>query len=353
LKIALITDTHFGVRNDNQIFAEYFRNFYETQFFPYIDKHNIKTIIHLGDLVDRRKYVNFVTSNNLYENFIKPIEDRQIDFHCILGNHDLYFKNTLSVNALKELYRNNNSVKTIDTPTELEFDSLKVLLVPWICSENYNECLESLKITRSDIVMGHFEFNGFEMHRGSFCEHGLSIEPFAKFEKVFSGHFHHKSERGNIHYLGSPYEITWSDYDDPKGFHVFDTDTREIEFIQNTTSIFHKIDYDDSEMKLEDLDDIDFEIFENCYIKLVVKNKTNPYLFDMFVEKVEKAGVANLQIVENLFYVDNDGDSAILDEAKSTLDILDDYISTIETKTPKKKIKNLFHNLYQEALNSE
>ena len=244
-------------------------------------------------------------------------------------------------------------MKTIDKPTELEFDSLKVLLVPWICSENYNECLESLNSTRADIVMGHFELNGFEMHRGSYCEHGLSTEPFSKFDKVFSGHFHHKSERGNIHYLGSPYEITWSDYDDPKGFHVFDTETRELEFIQNEDSIFHRINYDDSEMHLEDLDNIDFEIFKNCYIKLVVQNKTNPYLFDMFIDRVEKAGVANLQIIEDVFYIDNDGNSDILDETKSTLDILDDYISSIETKTPKKKITSLFHNLYQEALNSE
>ena len=59
MKYALITDTHFGVRNDSQILLEYQKKFYDEIFFPYLDKNDIKHIVHLGDLVDRRKSINF------------------------------------------------------------------------------------------------------------------------------------------------------------------------------------------------------------------------------------------------------------------------------------------------------
>jgi 3',5'-cyclic AMP phosphodiesterase CpdA len=353
MKIALITDSHFGVRNDSQIFSDYFSKFYNEIFFPYLDEHNIDTVLHLGDLVDRRKYINFLTANHLYDTFIKPLEERDIEFHCILGNHDIFFRNNLTINALQEMYRNSDIVNIIDTPTELIFDDIKMLMVPWICNDNKQSCFDAIENTNANILMGHLELSGFEMHRGSICESGLDKDRFNKFELVLSGHFHHKSHYQNIHYLGSPYEMTWSDYDDPKGFHVFDTETRKIEFVRNPHSIFHKIYYDDSGMKLEDIDDMNFSIFEKTYIKLVVENKTNPYMFDLFVDKIEKSGVANLQIVEDFFSLDNSSESNIIDEAKSTLEILDEYISSIETKVSEKKLNSIFQNLYQEAINLE
>ena len=64
MKIALVTDTHFGARSDSQAFDAYFKKFYQEVFFSEIDKRKITKIIHLGDCFDRRKYVNF---NSLQE----------------------------------------------------------------------------------------------------------------------------------------------------------------------------------------------------------------------------------------------------------------------------------------------
>ena len=353
MKIALITDQHFGVRNDSEIFFNYFQRFYEKHFFPYIDRHNIKTVIDLGDTFDRRKYINFKTLENTKLFWFDELLKRDIKLYSIIGNHCSYYRNTIKINANKLLLKEYSNISVVDTPTEIKVDNLPILLVPWICADNYESCFHAIENTNADIVMGHFELAGFEMYRGSICENGASIEPFRKFEKVFSGHFHHRSESGNVTYLGSPYEMTWSDYDDPKGFHVFDTATRELEFIENKERIFHRINYDDSEMKLEELDDIDFKIFENCYIKIVVRKKENLYLFDLFIDRVEKAGVANLQILEDIFSLDRDGENDIIDEAKSTLEILDDYLGAVETRISKKRLKGLFHGLYQEALNTE
>ena len=62
MKIALLNDTHFGARNDSPAFLDYFMRFYNEIFFPYLKDNNIKTLIHLGDVVDRRKFINFKTS---------------------------------------------------------------------------------------------------------------------------------------------------------------------------------------------------------------------------------------------------------------------------------------------------
>ena len=350
MKVALVTDTHWGARNDSRVFAKYFSKFWEETFFPYIDKHNIDHIIHLGDIVDRRKYINYVTADNLKTDFINPLKQRKIKFWCIIGNHDIYYRNSLEINALDQLYGVDKNINLISKPKEITIDGCKLLLMPWICQNNWNDSWEAIKKSKSQIMMGHLELNGFEMHKGAVCETGLDLQEFSKFDMVLSGHFHHRSSSDNIYYLGAPYEITWSDYQDPKGFHIFDTQTRELEFIENPFNMFYKFMYNDSDMKIEDLDDIDLSTYENTYMKVIIQNKTNPYLFDLFVDRLTKVGVHNLQIIEDLFNLDIGNESDIIDEAKSTMEMLETYVEQIDTKVSKKKLKGLFQGLYNEAL---
>ena len=103
MKIALITDTHWGVRNDNIAFMDNSKKFLDEVFFPYLDANNIRTVVHLGDLVDRRKYINMQTATRLRIDFLDKLANRGLDVHMIAGNHDTYFKNTNTVNALREL----------------------------------------------------------------------------------------------------------------------------------------------------------------------------------------------------------------------------------------------------------
>lgn len=354
MKVVLITDTHFGARGDNQIFANFFSRFWNEVFFPYIDENKIDHIIHLGDIVDRRKYINFVSSNQLHEDLIKPIAERDMKFWCIVGNHDIFFRNKLDINAIDQLYGTSQyQINLIDKPTDIHIDGLNILMMPWICADNWNDSWSAIKKTKSQVMMGHLELNGFQMHRGSYSEGGFDREEFSKFDQVFSGHFHHRSTESNITYLGCPYEMTWSDFEDQKGFHVYDTDTRKLEFIPNPLQMFYKFNYNDQNMSLEDLDDIDFSIFENSYVKLIVKEKTDPYLFDLFVERVEKSGVYNLQVIEDILDIDVDNKDDIIDEAKSTIEILEGYVEQTQTKASKKTLKALFNNLYNEALTLE
>ena len=234
MKIALITDTHFGARNDSLAFNDHFYKFWREVFFPYIDEHGIDTVIHLGDVMDRRKFISYKIAKDFREQFIKPIVDRNIDMHMIVGNHDTYYRNTNEINSLFELLGGPGdekypNIKCYDHPCTEEFDGVGIHLLPWINESNYESVMRGIQMTYADICMGHLEVNGFEMHAGHFCEGGYPKEMFRKFDTVFSGHFHKKSDDGQVYYLGAPYQITWSDDNCPKGFHIFDTETKELE----------------------------------------------------------------------------------------------------------------------------
>jgi DNA repair exonuclease SbcCD nuclease subunit len=226
-------------------------------------------------------------------------------------------------------------------------------MVPWICAENYNDVMHAMDISKSQILVGHFEINGFEMHKGAFCDGGIDPSVFNKFDLVISGHFHTKSTRGNIVYTGTPYEMTWSDYEDKKGFHIFDTSTRELEFVPNPLSMFHKIWYDDSNSSMDEIVAQDFDKYKDTIVKVIIKNKLNPVWFDIFIEKLEKSGVIDMQVVEDHLNLNLEDDSDIVNEAEDTLTILNKYVSQLELKADKQKLENLLRTLYNEALSME
>ena len=355
MKIALITDTHWGVRNDNLAFADYFKKFYDNIFFPELDKRGIKNIIHLGDITDRRKYINWMTAKRLRDDFITPIMKNNMSLDVIIGNHDTYFKNTNDVNSMNELYGNVNysDINVISDPTTKTYDGLDIVLMPWINTGNFKDSVGYITDTHAQVMFGHFEIKGFEMYRGAVNDHGFDHNLFDKFDLVASGHFHHKSTQGNINYLGAPYEMTWSDYDDMRGFHIFDTDTRELEFIRNPYNMFHKVWYDDLNKTVDEVVVNDFRSLSGTYVKVIIKNKTNPYWFDMFIDKIEQVSPIDLQVVEDHLNLDLEDDSDIVNEAEDTMTILKKYVDQLELSCNKKKLDLLMRDLYNEALSIE
>ena len=150
MKIAILNDTHAGVRGDMIEMAKYQGRFYEEVFFPYLDEHNIKQILHLGDYFDRRKYVNFSSLKYNREHFIEPMLERDIKMDLILGNHDVYYKNTNEVNAPELLLFESDNINIISEPTVKEYDGIPLALVPWINNENYADSIDFLLSAGSD-----------------------------------------------------------------------------------------------------------------------------------------------------------------------------------------------------------
>ena len=347
MKVALITDTHFGARNDNQNFNEYFFQFYENQFFPYLKEHNITNVVHLGDVMDRRKYVSYRIAKDFRERFIDKFED--INFHMLVGNHDTFYKNTNEVNSLQELVDGRHKNITVyEKSTEVEFDGCKILFVPWINTENMSHTMKMLQTSDAQICMGHLELNGFEMQRGLVMDHGWDKQEFKRFDMVMSGHYHHKSDDGQIFYLGTPYEIYWNDWNDPKGFHVFDTEKRELERIVNPYTIYSKIYYDDTVSIFDD--NHDMSAYKNKYVKLVVVNKKDLYQFDKFVDRLLQADCHEVKIIEDFSELDASNVSDdIVENTEDTMTLLERYIDDLPIDLSKDRLKNTTRELYIEA----
>ena len=267
----------------------------------------------------------------------------------ITGNHDTYFKNTNEVNSpeltLKEYI---NVVHVID-PETINVHGTPICFLPWICPDNYLESMQEIAHTKAEICMGHLEIDGFAMYRGVESRDGLSKESFSKFDLVFSGHYHHKSDDGHVFYLGNPYELTWQDYKDPRGFHLFDLDTRKLEFILNPYSLFERFEYDDSIM---DVDSYDCGVFTNKYVKIIVVNKTDYYRFDKFITRVYNNNPLEVKIVENFSeFTEGQVDENI--NLEDTSSVLSNYIDSVETEVDKEKVKSFMKALYTEAMNKD
>jgi len=351
MKIAVLNDTHAGIRNSSDISLEYQRRFYDEQFFPYLKENGITQILHLGDFYDHRKFVNFKALNQSRKMFLDPMKEAGITMDIIPGNHDVFFKNTNDLCSLKELlgYYTSN-VNIMMQPKVQDYNGLKIACIPWINNENYADTMKFLKTCDAQWVGAHLELQGFEMMRGVTNTHGMDKEPFKRFELVMSGHFHTRSHQDNIHYLGSQFEFTWADAGDPKYFHVIDTDTRELTPIRSNYTIFKKVFYNDTEI---DYNRYDTKELIDKFVKVVVVNKTDHFMFDRLIDRIQQTDVHELKIAETFdeFVGTNVIDDSI--SVEDTTELLDSYVEAVETDLDKERMKGLMRSLYVEAQNSE
>jgi len=345
--VAILNDTHCGIRNSSDVFLDYQKVFYEDVFFPHCIKHDIKQVIHLGDYYDHRKFVNFKALNHNREIFLNPLKKNGMMMDIIPGNHDVFYKNTNELNSLKELlgYYINN-VNIIMKPTVMKYGSLDMALVPWINNQNYAEYMAWIKSCKAKVIGAHLELNNFEMMRGIPSHSGMNADLFSHFDTVLSGHYHTKSSKGNIHYLGSQMEFYWNDADDPKYFHVLDTETLEITPVLNPHKMFHKLEWRNG-------CDYDLSQVTDKFVKVIVSEKSDPYLFDKFIDEVNTYNPHELKIAETFdeFMGENVDTDVVSVEDTSTL--LNDYVDAVDTELNKDRIKGIIKLLYTEASNME
>ncbi len=342
MKVAIITDQHFGARKNSKLFHDYFLKFYNDVFFPYLEEHGITTVVDMGDTFDSRKGIDFSALAWAKNNYYDRLKDMGIHVHTIVGNHTAYYKNTNEVNAVDLLLREYNNVTVYSEPTEISLDKLKVLLIPWINNENEEKTTKLIKNSTCKCAMGHLELNGFRAHRGCVMENGHASELYSKFEKVYSGHYHTRSDDGRIYYLGNPYEMFWNDVDDQRGFHIFDTETLEHDPIDNPYRLFYNIYYEDTPHQTFNTSE-----YENKIVKVIVRKKTDNKQFEKFIDKLYSSGVSDLKILEN-FEIGGDENFEAF-ESEDTLSILNRYIEEAEITLDKSIVQKMIHEVYQEA----
>ncbi|NBW14476.1 MAG: recombinase [Caulobacteraceae bacterium] len=340
MKVAIITDTHYGCRKGSKLFQDYFETFYKNIFFPTLEQHGITTVIHMGDAFDSRKSIDYQSLEWTKRVVLDPLSKYNV--HMLVGNHDAYYKNTNNVNSPSLLLQNYSNIKTYSDPEVIKIGNLNTLLIPWICADNEEKTLRLIKKSGCKVAMGHLELNGFEAYRGHTMDDGMDSIVFDGFTKVFSGHYHTRSTNGVVFYLGNPYEMYWNDVNDTRGFHIFDTETLEHTPVNNPYRIYYIIHYEDTNYQT-----FDTREYENKIVKVIVRKKTNTKKFEKFIDKLYTSNVAELKIVENFQIEENENFEAF--ESEDTLSVLNRYIEESEINLDKKIIQKMFKEIYQEA----
>lgn len=326
MNIAIFTDTHFGCRNSSIHFEEAMYRFIEKQLIPHCKKNGIKHVMHLGDFCDNRSHISLRILHNLLDKFVPLFVDNEITLHIVPGNHDIFFRHLNDVHSTKIL-STSDFIKVYEEPTKICFKDSEgecdILMVPWINRNNEEAYTKAMAESNASICAGHFEINGAKMYKTSTAEHGMEPVELKHFDLVLSGHFHHRNKYGNIQYIGAAGYYNWQDYADYRGFAVLDTNTKQLEFIENKYCLFQRFEYDDKENNYNDLD---LEFLDNQIVQLVVKRKEDLVQFDNLVENIKKRPTISFKVIDETLSSYKATDTSVENITVNTKEMLVDHL---------------------------
>jgi DNA repair exonuclease SbcCD nuclease subunit len=343
MKVAIITDQHFGFKKGSKLYHDYFLKFYEETFFPTLEREGITTILDLGDTFDNRKGIDSYSLDWAKKHYFDPIRNMGISLVSIVGNHTAFYKNTNEINTIDLLLREYDNVTIVSECQELKVGNLDVLFIPWINIENEIETYKKVKETKCKVAMGHLELNGFVATHGHLMEHGADFEIYNKFKQVFSGHYHTRSNNGTIYYLGNPYEMFWNDVNDKRGFHIYDTETLKLKTINNPFQLYKVINYHDTPRQLTN-----FAEYTGKIVKVVVRQKSDEKEYNRFMKALDKARPVDVKIVERTDHLAIADE--VIDQTEDTMTLLTKYIDDLDTDLDRVRIKKVISEIYTEAL---
>ena len=339
MKVALISDQHFGLSDGGDRFHDNFQLFYDNIFFPELLKRNIGKIYHLGDVFHNRKKIDTSTIKKARDYFFDPLAKAEIKMSIIVGNHDVYYRETNRVNSPSLLLSSYSNITIYQSPVEED----NIALVPWINKENSTDVYKFILNTKCNVLLGHLELKGFKLNKKQVAEHGMGTKAFEKFDKVLSGHYHTRSKKGNIEYIGSPTQHTWIDDGDIKGFYILDTKTLEMEFIENPYNMYYSFTYSD-DINVEK----EFPKCKNRMVKILF-NKIEDYSkYNDMIHEINKIAYDIKNTDLSSFSTDINSDSI---EIEDTSEIIKNYILEL-VDIEHEKVYQLMNDYYNEAVTS-
>ena len=342
MKVAIITDQHFGFKKGSKLYLDYFQKFYDEVFFPTIEKLGITTVLDLGDTFDNRKGVDLYSLEWAKRNYFSRLASNKVSVISIVGNHTAYYKNTNDINTIDLLLREYDNIRILSECEQITVGNLDILFIPWINQENSARTYKMIKESKAKVAMGHLELNGFVATHGHTMEHGADFECYDKFKQVFSGHYHTRSNNGRIYYLGNPYEMFWNDVNDKRGFHIYDTETLKLKTVDNPNQLYKIINYNDTPRQL-----FKFSEYSGKIVKVIVRQKTSEKEYDMFMDALFNANPVDVKVIERTDDIIFGGD--IVNQTEDTMTLLDNYVDDLDTDLNKSRIKGLIKEIYQEA----
>jgi DNA repair exonuclease SbcCD nuclease subunit len=328
-KYLLVGDSHWGMSNNNQRLIQ--QNIDVWNYILTIAKeYKVAGIIETGDFFDKRKEIDMQLLSTIKNEVISKLE---VPLYCIVGNHNSYFKDTNRVDNLTVI--EGGLVKVIRTPTKID----NIDLIPWITKENVNDIQTFILGSNSKFCVGHFEFNNFpyDKFRMAEVQEKLSRSHFGTYNKVFSGHYHIKSEKENIIYIGTPHQLTWIDVDTDKYIYILDTESNDIIQLHTNNRIYHQFNIEDLIVYKDKITNNRIKIFydEDIDKKLLIDIQT----------QVQQLNPDQLQFIKKSSNKKKEQSSVKIDESKNLLDLILDYIKNINPAN-KEKIEFLMKKIY-------
>jgi hypothetical protein len=345
----MITDTHLGVRNSSvewlDIMKEYFRDF----FIPLLkrEKKEGDFLVHLGDVFDSRHSLNLLVMNEGIDIFEEI--SRIMPIVIILGNHDIYKKNTNDVNSVKILKWIPN-IKVLEEPEVLTVSGKKLLMMPW--RAGHSEELECIKSNPADFLFCHTEMQGLKFNRSTTIESGLDFKEIKAFRKVYAGHIHYAQQKGNFRMLGCPYPMTRSDINNEKGIWCLDLESEKETYFPNTLSPkFIRVQF---ERILEMEEDEAREYFKNNFVDIMVDPKWSlNFPFSIFSDDMK--GYRRMDFVPRLTNIE-DEDGMLIENENTNMEQIDILelshriiYNTQHSDSVKEKLVSTIKNLYERA----
>lgn len=228
LKSAYLTDIHFGKKANSELHNQDCINFIKWFCEQVKADPEIDNIMFLGDWHENRSSLNISTLNYSYEG-AKLLNDLNLPVYFIIGNHDLYYRNTRDLHSVIPFKEFENFI-LIDEPIVIEEVGEKgVLMCPYLFHEEYKDLA---KYNNIPIWAGHFEFKGFVVTGHNIVmPTGPDPEDFNGPKHIFSGHFHKRQSFGNVVYIGNTFPMDFGDAgDNERGMAIYDHKKDHVEF---------------------------------------------------------------------------------------------------------------------------
>lgn len=267
-RIFIVSDTHFGVRNNSTEWLEIQKDYFKNFFIPLLqrEKREGDIVLHAGDTFDSRHSLNLLVMNEGAK-IMKEISEI-MPLVVILGNHDIYRRNTNEVNSVKMLDWLPN-IEVFEEPAVVQMSSERILLMPWRSS--YEESSKCIAENPADYLFCHTDVQGMKFNKFTEITEGLDASTFKDFKKVYSGHIHYAQLYKNIRLVGCPYQLTRSDAGNEKGIWLLDLESgKETYFPNNYSPVFLRYML---EGLLEKEESEILEMFRNNFVDVLINPK--------------------------------------------------------------------------------